>query len=222
MINADDETNLSRLDQAIIFAVKAHSGQVDKLGLPVILHSITVMLMGKIESERVVGVLHDIMEDTPYGLNDLIENVDGFTGEEASALASLTHKKGEPYEHYIRRVQEDDLATRVKLNDLAHNTSPERMNLLPEDVQMRLIFKYTGAKEILTESKEELSDFRCKNCHHWEIERFYNELQQTGKCPYKSHDILSRNKPCGRFDWKELACYKKEDQKGFLSFSDDY
>jgi hypothetical protein len=215
MINKDNESNLSRLDQAIIFAVKAHSGQVDKLGLPVILHPIAVMLMGKGESERVVGILHDIMEDTPYSLNDLIENVEGLTGEESAALVSLTHMKGEPYEHYIRRVQEDDLAARVKLNDLAHNTSPERMNLLPEDVQMRLIFKYTMAKGILTENLSNGSpkeiDFRCKDCHHWEVEKFYNEFQSTGRCPYfLKNKIWGTDQPCGHFDYKELACYKQK------------
>ena len=51
------------LEKAIKIAVEAHSGQVDKGGNPYILHPLRVMLFLDTEEERIVGVLHDVVED---------------------------------------------------------------------------------------------------------------------------------------------------------------
>ena len=52
-----------RLEKAIKIAVEAHTGQVDKGGNPYILHPLRVMLSIETEEERIVGVLHDVVED---------------------------------------------------------------------------------------------------------------------------------------------------------------
>ena len=51
------------LEKAIKIAVEAHTGQLDKGGNPYILHPLRVMLSLNTEEERVVGVLHDVVED---------------------------------------------------------------------------------------------------------------------------------------------------------------
>ena len=51
------------LEKAIKIAVEAHTGQVDKGGNPYILHPLRVMLSLNSEEERIVGVLHDVVED---------------------------------------------------------------------------------------------------------------------------------------------------------------
>ena len=51
------------LEKAIKIAVEAHTGQVDKGGNPYILHPLRVMLSLETEEERIVGVLHDVVED---------------------------------------------------------------------------------------------------------------------------------------------------------------
>ena len=51
------------LEKAIKIAVEAHTGQVDKGGNPYILHPLRVMLSLDTEEERIVGVLHDVVED---------------------------------------------------------------------------------------------------------------------------------------------------------------
>jgi len=60
------------LEDAIAFAVEAHHGQKDKNGQPYILHPLRVMLRLESERERIVGVLHDVIEDTPTTLDDLL------------------------------------------------------------------------------------------------------------------------------------------------------
>ena len=51
------------LEKAIKIAVEAHTGQLDKGGNPYILHPLRVMLSLETEEERIVGVLHDVVED---------------------------------------------------------------------------------------------------------------------------------------------------------------
>jgi guanosine-3',5'-bis(diphosphate) 3'-pyrophosphohydrolase len=57
---------MSTLERAICIAASAHAGQVDKAGAPYILHVLRVMLAMSSEEERIVAVLHDVLEDTPW------------------------------------------------------------------------------------------------------------------------------------------------------------
>lgn len=141
---------LSRLERAIIIATMAHSGQTDKKGLPVILHPMTVMLKVTTESERIVAILHDVPEDTDFSAGFLLGLLD-LTEEEYNALNALTHHKNESYADYIQRVKEaGSLAINVKLYDIEHNTSQERLAGLPEETVQRLNKKYKKALEILS------------------------------------------------------------------------
>ena len=55
---------MSTLERAIAIAATAHAGQKDKGGHPYILHPLRVMLALQKEDERIVAVLHDVVEDT--------------------------------------------------------------------------------------------------------------------------------------------------------------
>lgn len=102
-------------------AVEAHAGQRDKVGLPVILHPLTVGLMGETMEERCVGFLHDTIEDTPMTAEKLLEL--GVDEAVVKLVATLTHKKEVPYFDYIKGIMNsgDAVAIKVKLNDLHHN-----------------------------------------------------------------------------------------------------
>ena len=52
------------LAKAIEIAASAHSTQKDKGGSPYILHPIRVMMSLNTEEEKIVGVLHDVVEDS--------------------------------------------------------------------------------------------------------------------------------------------------------------
>lgn len=47
---------MTLLDEAIILATKAHSGQLDRQGQPYILHPLRVMLAASTEEQRIVAV----------------------------------------------------------------------------------------------------------------------------------------------------------------------
>ena len=70
---------MSTLDRAIEIATEAHKGQLDKEGRDYIGLSFRVMEMGKTEEEKIVGVLHDVIEDTDWTFEKLAE--EGFSDE---------------------------------------------------------------------------------------------------------------------------------------------
>lgn len=113
------------LEKAIEIAVEAHRGQIDKAGKVYILHPMRVMLRGQNETEQIVGILHDVIEDTPITIEMLQK--EGFPKEVLSALSCITKEKGEEYGHFIDRVLTNPLATQIKLYDIEDNLNRDRI-----------------------------------------------------------------------------------------------
>lgn len=118
------------LDLAIKIATDAHAGQVDKGGQPYILHPLRVMLAMETEDERIVAVLHDVIEDTAITANDLYW-MHGFKPSIMIAVVALTRGKNEDYFDFIRRCMGNPLARAVKIADILDNLDPRRP--LPSD-----------------------------------------------------------------------------------------
>ena len=116
-----DYDSRSDIDKAIEFASKAHAADYDLDGNPTILHPLAVGMMGNTDTERIVGFLHDIVEDTRYTFEDLID--EGFSDEVISALRLLTHNKQTSYMKYIENIcrSGNQTAINVKINDIKHN-----------------------------------------------------------------------------------------------------
>lgn len=125
-MDAADRSPAPALEDAIALAAQAHRGQIypSLHGEPFILHPLRVMLRMPTEDERIVAVLHDVIEDTTCTLDDLRRA--GYAERIVSALDRLTQRAGETYEAYIERVNGDPLARRVKLADLAENLANNR------------------------------------------------------------------------------------------------
>jgi (p)ppGpp synthase/HD superfamily hydrolase len=83
------------LEKAIRIAVEAHAGQKDKSGQPYILHPLRLMVHGQTVEERITGVLHDVVEDTPWTLAAL--KAQGFSKAVLYALDCLTRREKEGY-----------------------------------------------------------------------------------------------------------------------------
>lgn len=109
------------IDIALQIATKAHAGQLDRDGYPVILHPLTVGLMGHTDEERMAGFLHDVVEDTEYTFDELLAS--GIPNGVVQALRLLTHEKGVPYMEYVQSIIDsgNPIALQVKYNDLQHN-----------------------------------------------------------------------------------------------------
>lgn len=138
---------MSTLERAIEIATEAHRGQRDKAGNDYIGHPLRVMAAGKTTEEKIVGVLHDVVEDSDWTLEGLA--AEGFAPEIIKALRCLTHAEEEPYDRYIVRVKGNPLAVAVKLNDLTDNMDIRRLPYL-SDKDVKRLKRYLRAYKQLT------------------------------------------------------------------------
>ena len=135
------------LSKAINIAMQAHAGQVDKAGMPYIGHVMRVMQAGKTIDEKIVGVLHDVVEDTTWTFDALL--AEGFPGHIVDALRCVTKlSDDEPYESFINRVKTNPLAVAVKINDLTDNMDIRRLQALT-DADVQRLRKYLKAYQSL-------------------------------------------------------------------------
>ena len=139
---------MSTLQRAIEIATQAHQGQFDKSGKDYIGHPLRVMEMGKTEEEKIVGVLHDVVEDTEWTFEAL--EAEGFSQEVIAALKCVTKiSENENYDDFIERVRRNPLAVAVKLNDLTDNMDIRRLPYL-SDKDVKRLKKYLKAYKKLT------------------------------------------------------------------------
>ena len=137
-------TDLTR--KAITVAYNAHQGQLDRAGLPYILHPLHVAEQMKDEDTCVVALLHDVIEDTDLTLENLREY--GFTEAQIEGVRVMTREEDEDYFEYIKSVKTNPLALAVKLEDLKHNSDVTRI-IEMTDKDLQRIEKYKKAMEIL-------------------------------------------------------------------------
>ena len=117
------------LDKAISIAAQAHLGQLDRMGKPYILHPLRLMFRFQSETEMIVAVLHDVVEDHPdWDLARLRQ--EGFSEEIVQAIDHVTRREDETYEAFVERTAGNGIALRVKLADLEDNMDIRRLNTL--------------------------------------------------------------------------------------------
>jgi (p)ppGpp synthase/HD superfamily hydrolase len=139
--------DMDLLERAIGIAVEAHHGQKDRCGAPYILHPLRVMGRVETTTQKIIAILHDVVEDTDWTLADLKR--EGFPHEILAALRCVTKKEGEAYEDFVKRSGSNPLARRVKLADLEDNMDLRRNSELTKEDLPRLQ-KYVKAWRYLT------------------------------------------------------------------------
>ena len=151
------------LEKAIKIAVEAHTGQVDKGGNPYILHPLRVMLSLDTAEERIVCVLHDVVEDcegwTWERLKDqgcsveiieALKSVSKTPAEEAEYQSLSEDKKLGHYLEFIQRAKANKIGRNVKVADIRDNLDISRIDDITERDINRLN-RYKKALSILTE-----------------------------------------------------------------------
>jgi len=124
------------LEKAISIAVEAHRGQRDRTGAPYILHPMRVMAGVDSDTEKMVAILHDVVEDTDWTFEKLAQ--EGFSDEVIEALKCVTKREGEEYENFVKRSAGNETARRVKIADLEHNMDARRLSEATEKDVERL------------------------------------------------------------------------------------
>jgi (p)ppGpp synthase/HD superfamily hydrolase len=134
------------LQVAINFAKEKHKFQLDKADEPYINHLMWVMDDMDSNVEKIVAILHDIVEDTDVEFEDLIKL--GFSDEIVEAIKAITKAKGQDYDEYLEQVKKNDIARKVKLSDLYHNMDLRRLKEITE-LDLKRKEKYEKAFECL-------------------------------------------------------------------------
>lgn len=127
---------MSTVERAFSIAFEAHRGQKDKAGAPYIMHPLRVAASLRGDDAQIVGLLHDVVEDSPWTL-ELIA-AEGFSAEVVSGLDAVTRRNGEDYDAFCRRAATDPLGRIVKRADLLDNMDASRLGELTERDRARL------------------------------------------------------------------------------------
>ena len=134
--------------KAMQFCFDAHKEQTDKSGLPYVFHPFHLAEQMPDELTAAAALLHDVVEDTPYTLDDLRSQ--GFPETVIDALELLTHREGVSYFDYVAAIKSNPIARQVKMADLRHNSDLTRLDVVDSKALAR-VEKYKKALEILTD-----------------------------------------------------------------------
>lgn len=132
--------------RALKLCFEVHKDQLDKSGLPYVFHPFHLAEQMEDENTTIVALLHDVIEDTDFTLDDLRSW--GFNKSVIEALALMTHDENVPYMDYIAKLQTNPIARAVKLADLRHNSDLTRLDIVDERALSR-VRKYAQAIKLL-------------------------------------------------------------------------
>ena len=133
---------MKKLRECVLFAIEKHKGQKRNYSdTDFVVHSIRVMTQMDTFEEKIVAVLHDVVEDT----DATIQDIRFLAGDAISDKVDiLTHKNGTSYIEYIKEVSVDEICTKVKIADIVDNLS--------DNPSSRMIEKGIKAIYYLTET----------------------------------------------------------------------
>lgn len=109
--------------KAMKYAYNAHLGQLDYNNVPYIFHPYHLAEQMDDEVSCTVALLHDVVEDTEITIEDLKKE---FPAKVTDAVALLTHDEAVDYFDYVNALKHNDVARKVKLADLDHNSDEKR------------------------------------------------------------------------------------------------
>ena len=132
--------------KALKLCFEAHKEQIDKSGMPYVFHPFHLAEQMQDEESTIVALLHDVVEDTDYTLDDLSKM--GFDDSVLTAINLMTHEDGVPYMDYVEQIKTNPIAKTVKLADLRHNSDMTRLEVVTPRDQERAE-KYLAAIKLL-------------------------------------------------------------------------
>lgn len=134
--------------KALKLSFEAHKEQTDKSGMPYVYHPFHLAEQMESEETVIVALLHDVVEDTNYTLDDIAKM--GFSKTVTDALNLMIHRDEVPYMDYVAKLKDNHVARAVKLADLRHNSDLSRLDIVDEKALERTQ-KYKKAIELLSE-----------------------------------------------------------------------
>ena len=133
ILNINPKYNTELIGKAFDTAQRLHEGQLRKSGEPYFIHPINVALilaeMGMDDATIVGGLLHDVVEDTPYTREQLVADfgeeiallVDGVTKLGTIKFESKEEIQAENFRKMFLAMSKDIRVLIIKLADRLHN-----------------------------------------------------------------------------------------------------
>lgn len=143
------------INKALRLSYQAHQGQLDKAKVPYIYHPYHLAeQMGDDEELICVALLHDVVEDSYFTLEDLQK--ENFPQSIVEAIDVLSHKRKDTYFDYIKKIKDNYLACKVKIVELNHNLNFARFDWQDEFEKdyLNRMQKYCNALDYLTSTEE--------------------------------------------------------------------
>lgn len=173
------------LEVAADLCLKAHTGQRDKAGKAYFLHPFRVALACEKDEEKIVALLHDVLEDSDLSPNDLLKQ--GFPQDIVDAVVSVTKQDSENYEDFIVRAKKNPIGRVVKLHDLEDNLDASRLDTFTPDMAGRFT-KYVAALRFMQSDDKPQEESKTLRTIH----ELYTALRQE-----ENRKIQSRAKHTG-------------------------
>lgn len=130
--------------KAMNISFEAHKDDFDKNGYPYFFHPLIIAFNFDDEDTVCTALLHDVVEDHGDKYNFKYLSDLGFNNKVIEALKLLTKPKNIDYLSYVKRIKMNEIARKVKLSDLKHNSDLSR-GIKPPKYEL-----YLQAIEILT------------------------------------------------------------------------
>ena len=116
------------LQKAIDFATKTLQGINDCSGKPMIEHALRMVDRVDTQDEKIIAVLHDVVEEGGCSFQELKK--EGFSQTVLEGVDVLTRRPNMKYFDYIDDISTNVMAAKVKLAELAENKDQDRVNKL--------------------------------------------------------------------------------------------
>ncbi len=134
------------LEKAAEICIARHKGQTDKSGKAYFLHPMRVAMKCTRDEEKIVAMLHDVIEDCGVTPEYLL--AEGFPQEIVDAILSVTKQENENYTEFVARAKQNPIGRIVKIHDIEDNLDITRLSSIDKKICQRCN-KYLAAREYL-------------------------------------------------------------------------
>ena len=195
-LNSNHRRKIERITKAFNFAKQAHAGVKRRSGEPYIMHPISVARivcreMGLGSTSICAALLHDVVEDTEYTVEDIrdmfgekiAQIVDGLTKISGGIFGKQASAQAENFRKLLLTMSEDIRVILIKIADRLHNMRTLGSMLPAKQFKIagETLYLYAPLAHRLGlfSIKTELEDLSFKYEHPQEYEFISNKLKDT-------------------------------------------